>query len=145
MLETFFRDYERNSNDSAFGLLLAQFADVFLAANPAGASAVQAAAFAAALPIRKKLFEALGCVKTTLVSLEETPLDAQHSLARTQWRMRFTASGQAPVDIIVDSTFIVRLCPEPKIVFYLTHQDIMAALSEHGITAANVESSQRID
>jgi hypothetical protein len=133
-IETFFRDYERNCNSGSIGPLISQFADVFMVAGPQGAQAVQASAFALALPKRKQLFDDMGCQSTNLISLRETQLDGRYVMAQTQWSMTFESKQNTAEEILVSSTFIVHTGVEQlKIVLYLPHQDIMAILRNRGL------------
>lgn len=133
-VETFFRSYERIAAGGDTAAMAAQFADVFLAAGPQGAQAVKAGEFALALPKRKEIFDRLGCRSTELVGLEEFPLDARYTLAKTRWRLRFVRREQEPQEVQVDSVFIVDGGGDAlRIVFYLANQDIFAVLKERGI------------
>lgn len=129
-METFFRNYEQNSNSGAIGPLISQFADVFMVGGLQGAQVVQANAFALAVPKRKKIFADMGCQSTELVSLHETELNGQYMMVGTRWRMTFASPDQAAEEIQADSTFIV--CTggeEPKIVMYLPHGDVLTTLA----------------
>ena len=143
----FFQSYEQNTASGDIPALIAQFADVFMAAGPAGAQSVRSADFAHILPKRVQLVQSLGCQSTKLVSCVETELDARFAMAETRWQMTFVREGQPPKEAIVDSLFILDKGPQepgivdtdseyPKIVFYLAHQDLMAALKNQGILAA---------
>jgi hypothetical protein len=133
-METFFKDYQHNSNSGEIGVLVSQFAEVFLVAKPQGAQAVQADAFALALPGRKKLFDSMGCRSTDLISLREIPLSDQYVMAETEWQMTFAHGEKSPEKILVASTFIVYTGGEqPNIVFYLPHHDVMTLLKNRGI------------
>jgi len=141
-VEGFFRAYEDNINSGDVAALVAQFADVFLAANPQGAQPVRASDFALALPKRKQLFDRLGCQSTSLVALWPTTLDARYTLARTRWQMTFGSSGSEPQEIVVDSHFIVDTSGDAfKIIFYLANQDIMEILKEKGIATGAARES----
>jgi len=133
----FFNAFQDNSSAMNLPAILAQFADVFMAAGPHGAQAVHAADFAAALPRRKQFFESLGSQSTTLVSLSESPLDARYVLVKTQWQMNFLRPDGQTQPVLVDSIYIVDTAPkEFKIIFYLNPHDLMALLKQHGITPA---------
>ena len=135
-MERFFRSFERVSAGEDVPAMVAQFADVFLAAGPQGAKAVSAAEFAQVLPKRKQLFDSLGCVATELVQLEELRLDARYTMAKTRWRMTFVQSGREAQEVLADSVYLVdRGAEEPKIILYLANQDILAVLKERGIMA----------
>lgn len=136
LIARFFESFARQSSSNDTQTQVAQFADTFLAAGPQGAKCVRAADFAQALPKRKQLFDSLGCQSTTLVSLEETPLDARYVLARTKWQMTFSRSNGELEEVLADSTFIVdTAADEFRIVLYLANQDIMQVLKDRGISA----------
>lgn len=128
-METFFRNFERHSSSGEFGTLVAQFAEIFMVGGPKGTRPVQADAFALALPERKKMFDEMGRQSTDLISLRETKLNPQYTMVETQWRMTFANGAQSPEAIQSTSTFIVYTGGEElKIVFYLTHQDMIEML-----------------
>jgi hypothetical protein len=135
-IETFFQEYEYNSNRSETGAVISQFAETFLVAGPQGAQVVPANVFASALPRRKKQFEEMGCRSTELISLRETTLGDHYVMAETEWQMTFAQGGKSPEEITVASTFIVYTGDEqPKIVFYLPQHDVMALLKNRGVGA----------
>lgn len=132
----FFQSFEQNTNSGDNSALVAQFADVFMAAGPAGAKPVHAADFAIALPKRAQLVQSLGCQTTRLVSCVETPLDARFVMAETRWQMTFVRESQPTREVLADSLYILDMaCDSPKIVFYLAHQDLLATLKSQGIVA----------
>ncbi len=133
-METFFEDFENNSNSSETGAVISQFAEMFLFAGPQGARVVPADAFALALPRRKKQFEEMGRRSTDLISLRETTLGNHYVMAETEWQMTFAQGEKSPEEIRVASTFIVYTGDEqPKIVFYLPQHDVMALLRDRGV------------
>jgi hypothetical protein len=135
-METFFQDFEHNSNLSETGAVISQFAEMFLFAGPQGAQVVPANAFALALPRRKKQFEGMGCRSTDLISLRETTLGNQYVMAETEWQMTFAQGEKSPEEVRVASTFIVYTGDkQPKIVFYLPQHDVMALLRDRGVGA----------
>jgi hypothetical protein len=135
-METFFKEFEHHSNLNETGALISQFAEMFLVAGPQGAQVVPANAFAHALPRRKKQFEEMGCRSTDLMSLRETALGNHYVMAETEWQMTFVQGEKSPEEIRVASTFIVYTGDEqPKIVFYLPQNDVMAMLKNRGVGA----------
>jgi hypothetical protein len=133
-IETFFREFEKRSDSGDIPALLPLFADTFMAAGPQGAQCVRAADFAVVLPKRKQFFDSLGCRSTALVSLEHNRFDARYVVAQTRWRMTFAREGVEWKDVVADSVYIVDTGADAyKIVFYLSHRDIMTVLKEHGI------------
>src|SRR5579864_586568 len=133
-IRAFFEAFERNSAAWDMDVMISQFADPFLSADPSGVRVVQASDLRVALPKRKQLFQTNGCKVTKLMSIDETPLDDRHVLAKTWWRWEFERPERQRQEITLASTFIVRKSAEAlKIVFYLNHEDIMAVLKQHGL------------
>jgi hypothetical protein len=133
----FFDSFARESNRDNVPTQVSLFGDTFLALNPLGAKCVSSADFALALPERKQLFASLGLQATTLVSLEETPLDARYVLVKTRWQMLFDRANAKTEEVLADSTFVVDTAvDEYKIVLYLAHQDIQEVLKDRGIAVA---------
>jgi|SRR4051794_36588716 len=136
VIERFFRTFESNTTNNDAAATVAQFADVFMAANPQGAQAVRAADFALALPKRKELFDRLGYRSSELVALNEQRLDDRYILASTQWKMTFAKPESPKQEVVVKSVFIVDTgASSPKIILYLANQDIVQVLKERGLLA----------
>lgn len=127
----FLKQFEANSNSPDVAATVVQFADVFLAAGPDGATSIRASDFSNAIRKRKELFSRAGCRRTTLTSSRAEQLDARYTLVRTDWQIEFAPSGDEASQIDVSSTVILDLAgDEPKAVFYLAHQDIFKMLKE---------------
>ena len=131
-LAAFFATFQHNSAHGSEAETLAQFAPTFLAAGPDGAKPVPANLFGPALTKRKELFDRLGHRSTELVSLDESPLDARYTLARTRWRMTFARPDLPEEQLTVDSTYLIDTRTQ-QILVYLAHQDILALLRQRGI------------
>jgi hypothetical protein len=131
-LSDFFATFQHNTNHGTEAETLAQFAATFVAGGPDSAKPVPAALFAPALTKRKELFARLGCRSTELVTLDETPLDARYTLARTRWRMTFSRPDLAEQNLEVASTFLIDTQTQ-QILVYLAHQDILALLRQRAI------------
>ena len=58
-MERFFRTFESNTMSDNVDAVVAQFADVFMTANPQGTLAVRTNDFALALPKKKQWFDKL--------------------------------------------------------------------------------------
>jgi hypothetical protein len=133
-LSDFFATFADNSNHGSDAETVSQFADTFLAGGPDGAKPVPASLFGPALTKRKELFVKLGSRGTKLVGLEEIPLDARYTLARTRWRMTFSRPDLPEQELEVASTFLIDTQTQ-KILVYLAHQDIFTILRQRGIMA----------
>lgn len=133
----FFQTYELHRNSNNIPAMVSHFAETFIAAGPQGAQCVRSADFALALPKRKQLFDSLGCQSATLVSLQETQLDARYVMAKTKWQMTFGQNGNTR-NIVVDSTFLLDSGADGfRILLYLPHQDIMQVLKDRGVLRAD--------
>jgi hypothetical protein len=131
-IETFFRDFEKYTNQNDADRLTSLYADTFMTADPSGARFVQATDLRAFIPKRKQLFATLGYRSTTLVSVHQTKLDDRYVLVRTEWVLHFDRD-----QIALPSTYIVQVSGEVlKIVFYLNHENIMTVLRDRGLLPA---------
>jgi hypothetical protein len=136
-IQRFFQNHELLSTKGDISSLVSLYAESFLAVGPQGAQCVRSADFGIALPKRKQLFERLGSKSTTLVGVEEIPLDSRYVMARTRWKMIFVRHSAEPLEIFVDSTFLVDTAVDGfKIILYLANQDIMETLKQRGIPSA---------
>jgi len=123
-MRDFLERFERNANSGDADEVVAQFADVFLKADPGGAHAVPSSALRMAIPQRKKMFEGSGYGATTLASVKETRLDDRYVLLQTEWLMKFEGKSGQGEDLTLRSTFLVHRTTEgPKIVLYLSHEE----------------------
>lgn len=135
----FFEIYAGESARSDIPAVVSHFTDPFLSVGPSGSQAVRVADFAAALPKKKALFSRVESQPSQLIALNETPLDSRYVLARTTWRMFFLPSNAPAQQLDVDSTFLIDTGhpgTDPrdfKILLYLTHQDLMQIVRDHGI------------
>ena len=136
-IERFFQTFEANASSHEIEAQVSQFADVFMAANPAGTQAVRARDFAMALPRRKQFFDQLGCRSTELISLREQRLDGRYIMASTQWKLTFVQAENRTQDVVAESIYILDTGGDtPKVVFYLANQDLMQILKERGLFVA---------
>ena len=62
------------------------------------------------------------------------PLDDRYVLADTRWQMTFAPGGKEEAQILAESVFLLDTgLPEPRILVYLSKQDLLARLREHDI------------
>jgi hypothetical protein len=124
-LDQFMTTYERNTASDDPADVVAQFADTFLAAGPDGSVLVSTTAFAQKLPMRKQHFENAGLRSTQLIARRDTLIGERYVLVDTQWQMDFAPAGKPAVTLTPQSSFLIDMgTPEPKILAYLSHQDI---------------------
>ena len=105
----------------------AGFHSTLLTLDPVSVTPVTREQVVASLPRRKEFFAGLGITGMTLDSLDESPVDEQHTLVRSTWRLERTESSSVPEGTIFTSTYLLRRVDgEWQIVVYLNHQDLRA-------------------
>jgi len=133
-LRSFFAAFEAGTAASDADALARMYAPAILVAGPNGSQVVKAADLLTAVQKRKQLFDAAGRRQTTLAGLVETPLDGRYTLAKTEWRWRFSPADRDEAEVTLPSTFIVEHTADgPRIVLYLMHADVGAVLRERGL------------
>ncbi|HEU4637035.1 MAG TPA: hypothetical protein VFS41_12700 [Edaphobacter sp.] len=129
-IEEFLRKYEYNCTLNDGTALVAQFSDPFQIATPEGTKMVDRKTFAAGISRRRQLMKQMGCGEAQMISIATTLLDQRYALARTQWQFSTRDEGKR---ICTESTFLIEdVTGEPKIVLYLSHDDLQGKLSERG-------------
>ena len=133
----FFERYERSRNTFDLEVIDSQYPDAFMMAGPDGARVAEKQAALAGLPKGQALFKSVGHTSTTLVSLDETRLDECYAMARARFVWRFDKAPAPPIDVDVDSTFILYIRDGvAKIVFQHEHEDFLQALRARGVLPA---------
>ena len=134
-LRPFFEEFQARNAAGDIDALARMYAPTILVAGPNGTSAVPSAALAAAIRQRKQRLASLGCPSATLASVSGMPLDRRYALAQTEWLFSLPPNGDP---VTLPSTFIIDGIdtPDPRIVLYMNHQDLMALLRDRGIAVA---------
>jgi hypothetical protein len=137
-LDQFIVTFERNTSSTDFAAVVSQFADTFIAAGPTGSSLVPAAAFAQTLPSRKQYFDKARRRQSTLVSRRDTHIGERYALVDTQWQMDFSPVDKPDLALTVGSSFLIDMGgSQPKILAYLTHQDIFQLIRDHNLMSSS--------
>lgn len=136
-VEAFFDQYERSRSTLDLTLIASQYSDCFMSAGPAGARVVEKSAVLAAFPKGQEFLRAVGHESTRVVSVDETTLDEHYVLARVQFLWRFARASAPPVEVPVDSTFILFVDHGVlRIVFQQEREDFQQALRSRGVLPA---------
>ncbi len=134
IVREFFERYERSRNTMDAGLIDEQYPDAFMFAGPSGARIAEKATVMSTLAKGHQLFKALGHTSTTLASLNELALDEHYTLVRAKFVWRFERPSPQPIDVEVDSTFILFIkYAVARIVFQHEHEDFQQALRARGV------------
>jgi len=134
IVREFFERYERSRNTMDAGLIDEHYPDAFMFAGPSGARIAEKQAVMSTLPKGHQLFKTLGHRSTTLASLNEMTLDERYTLVRAKFVWRFEQPSAQPIDVEVDSTFILFIKDAvARIVFQHEHEDFQQALRARGV------------
>jgi|SRR6516225_1986345 hypothetical protein len=135
LIKTFFEDFERASNLFQPDLLAFKFSDPFLAADPnGGIQVVKKDDFLAGIAKRQAFFHSIGFQFVKIVPFEETRLDHYYVMVKAHGSMRFEKTAGQPIDVNSDSVSILFMQDDsPKVVFQLTHEDLVKIMQEHGL------------
>jgi hypothetical protein len=126
-IEEFLRAYERNCTLEDETPLIGQFSDPFQIATPQGTAVLDREHFAAGISRRRRLLEQMGCGAAEMVSIQTTLLDQRYALARTRWKF---SPGDPGDPIFTESSFLIEeISRTPKIVLYLSHDDLQGMLA----------------
>jgi hypothetical protein len=118
-------------------LIASQYPDSIIFAGPNGTRIAEKPAILAAFPKGQEFLKAQGHKSTKVLSLDETRLDDHYVLVRAQFAWRFEKSSAQPIDVKVDSTFILYINRgAPKIVFQHEHEEFQQALRGSGVLPA---------
>ena len=134
LVREFFRRYVRSRNTFEADLIETLDPDAFMFADPNGARVTEKQAVLVALSSGRELLRTLRHASTTLESLDETRLDEYYTMVRARLVWRFEKGPAQPVDVVVDSVFILYIKNDvATIVFQQEHEEFLQALRARGI------------
>ena len=137
VVQEFFEQYTRSRSAMDIDGIVAQYADSVMLAAHDGVRVVERQALAAGFPRALEFMKTVGHRLTRLASLSETQVDEHYAMVRAQFVWRFEKTAALPIDVTVDSTFILYLKDGvPKIVFHHEHEDFWQALRTRGVLPA---------
>lgn len=136
--ETFFRTYAEAFNralasEPAFETIMAAFTDCFIGASPGSVNCGRNGEdFRAALEQGYDFYRQIGTKRMSVRSVEVTPIDALHHMARVFWRADYEKEGK-PITIDFDVTYLLQTREDGPKVFAFVSGDEMAAYRRHGL------------
>ena len=130
----FFERYARGRTARDVELIAYQYSDSFMFADPNGARVVEKAVLLATWPKGFEFLRSQGHQYTKLTSFNETRLDEHYLLVRALFVWHFEKPSEQPIDIEVDSSFIVYAHQGAfTIVFQQEHEHFQETLRSRGI------------
>jgi hypothetical protein len=137
VVQEFFEQYARSRSSVDIDGIVSQYADVCMLAASDGARVAERPTLLAGFSKALELLKTLGHRSTNLASLNETSVDEHYAMVRAQFVWRFQRAPAEPIDVTVDSTFILYMKDGvPKIVFHHEHEDFWEALRTRGVLPA---------
>jgi hypothetical protein len=134
LVQEFFNQYAHSRSVLDIERIASQYPDTFMFAGPTGARVAEKPAVLAAFPKGQEFLKALGHTSTEVRSLDVTTIDQHYLLVRALFVWRFQQASAPPIDVMVDSTFIVYLDEgTPRIVFQHEHEDFQQLLRASGV------------
>ena len=136
-VQEFFDQYARSRSAMDIDRIVSQYADSCMLAAADGAKVVEKQALLEGFSKALELLKTVGHTSTQVASLDETRVDEHYAMVRAQFVWRFEKAAAPPIDVEVDSTFILYLKDGvPKIVFQHEHEDFWQALRTRGVLPA---------
>ena len=138
VVQEFFEQYVRSRSTMDVDRLVSQYADSCMFAAHDGVRVVEKPALLAGFPKALELLKTVGHTSTSLASLSEARVDEHYAMVRAQFVWRFEKASAPPIDVTVDSTFILYLMDGvPRIVFHHEHEDFWQRLRTRAVLPAD--------
>ena len=133
VIQECFDQYARSRSAMDIDRIVSQYADSCMLAAADGARAAEKQALLAGFSKALELLKTVGHTSTKVASLDETTVDEYYAMVRAQFVWRFEKAAAPPIDVEVDSTFILYLKDGvPRIVFHHEH-DFWRVLRTRGV------------
>ena len=133
-VQEFFDQYARSRSAMDIDRIVSQYADSCMLAAADGAQVVEKQAMLEGFSKALELLKTVGHTSTQVASLDETRVDEHYAMVRAQFVWRFEKAAAPPIDVEVDSTFILYLKDGVrKIVFHHEREDFWQVLRTRGV------------
>ncbi len=134
-IEQFFQRYEVGANTFDPDLVVSQYTDQFMGADPNGVVSISNdEKFREAVPQRKEIFRQIGFRSAKVLDIAETPLDDRYTMAKVHWQMTFEKEQGKPQEFKFYITyFLFDPGTGPKVVFYISHDDEQKVMRDAGL------------
>jgi hypothetical protein len=134
-IEAFFEQYEKGANNFDPYLVVSQFTETFMGADPNGVACIaNDEKFREAIPQRAEFFKRIGFRSAKVLGLVETPLDERYTMAKVHWEMVFEKDQGEPQDFRFYITyFLFDSGSGPKVAFYISHDDEQKVMRDSGL------------
>jgi len=133
-VQEFFDQYARSRSTMDIDRIASQYADSCMLAAADGAQVAEKPAILAGFTKALALLKTVGHTSTRVSSLDETSVDEHYAMVRAQFVWRFEKAAAPPIDVEVDSMFILYFKDDVrKIVLHHEHEDFWQVLRTRGV------------
>ena len=133
-LREFFEHYARSRTVTDIDGIVSQYADRCMIALPDGVRVTERHELLEMFPKVLEFLKTVGHTSTRLASFSESSVDDYYAMVRGQLVWRFEKAASPPIDVEVDSMFILYLKDGvPKIVFQNEREDFFQLLRRRGV------------
>jgi ketosteroid isomerase-like protein len=133
-LREFFEHYARSRTARDADGIVSQYADRCMLAGPDGVRVFEKQALLEVFPKALEFLKTVGHTSTRLASFSEASVDEHYAMVRAQLVWRFEKGATPPIDVEVDSMFILYLKDDvARIVFQQEHEDFFQMLRTRGV------------
>jgi hypothetical protein len=133
-LREFFEHYARSRSVMDIDGIVSQYADRCMLAAADGVRVAERQELLEGFPKVLEFLKTVGHTSTRLASFSEASVDEHYAMVRGQLVWRFEKAAAAPIDVEVDSTFILYLKGGVlKIVFHHEREDFFQLLRRRGV------------
>lgn len=132
-VQEFFDAYDRFTASGADSGYEAFFAPTFMSASSDGVRILTPVQLAAVAPRMRAALDRVGRRSSSLVRVEEHPLDAHYVMTTSDWKWTFQPEGQASFDLTLSATHILYRTPEGLRTVFYRSGDVMGALRKRGL------------
>ena len=133
----FFEHYARSRSDMDIDGIVSQYAVRCMLAAPDGVRVAEKQELLEGFPKVLEFLKTVGHSRTSLASFSEESMDEHYAMVRAQIVWRFEKPAAPPIDVTVDSAFVLHLKDGvPRIVFHHEHEDFWQLLQRRGVLPA---------
>jgi len=136
--DAFFQAYAETFNralagEPVFDTIMGHFTDAFIGAAPGVVNCGRnGEAFRAVLEQGYAFYRQIGTKRMNVRSVEATPIDPLHNMAKVSFRADYEKDGRA-IAIDFDVTYLLQTHEDGPKIFAFISGDEMAAFREHGL------------
>jgi hypothetical protein len=131
-IERLFADYEKAFTELDLKKTATFFSDTFISAGPKGTISASKKNFLEKAEKAAQFYRSIGQTSAKVLSILETPVSDQYTLAKVHWGVTFEKTGSEVIEFDV-SYLVQETSTDPKILLFIAHQDEEEAMKKLGL------------